>query len=108
MTVQFSNKRDKVSEIVTKTKWQIRAEKDSEYNELMFLRWHYSHIQAYINLYVPRPGRYDTFQEWIIDYYEHPEYGSNYKLKCPESYKKDAKDKIYINHGKITRGDNEF
>ncbi len=83
---------------VTQTKWQIRAEKEPEYNELMFLRWYYSHIQAYINQVKFKRDDYDTIQEWIIDYYEHPKWGSNYKLKAPESYRRDAKNKIYTNH----------
>ena len=96
--VLFSNWLVKVS--VTQTKWQIRAEQDPEYNELMFLRWYYSHMQAYVNKYIPFERKdYDTFQEWLIDYYEHPKWGSNYKLKAPNEYRKAAKDKIYSNHG---------
>ncbi len=62
-----------------------------EYLEFMFLKWYYWHIQAYIKRDIIGRDDYDTFQEWIIDYYEHPHWGSNFRLKAPESYKKDAK-----------------
>lgn len=70
-----------------------------EYLEFMFLKWHYSHMQMYVNQLPFEREDYDTFQEWIIDYYEHPKWGSNFKLKAPKSYRKDAKDKIYANQG---------
>lgn len=67
-------------------------------------------MQAYVNRHIPFEHKdYDTFQEWIIDYYEHPEWGSNYKLKAPESYRENAQKKAYANHGtgydKITEDD---
>lgn len=61
-----------------------------EYLEFMFLKWYYGHIQAYINKIFERDD-YETFQEWIVDYYEHPHWGSNFRLKAPEKYKKSAK-----------------
>jgi hypothetical protein len=61
-----------------------------EYLEFMFLKWYYGHIQAYISNLIGSDD-YDTFQEWIVDYYEHPDWGSNFRLKAPEAYKKNAK-----------------
>ncbi len=71
-----------------------------EYLEFMFLRWYYGHMQSYVNDMPFEHKDYDTFQEWIIDYYEHPGWGSNFKLKAPESYRKAAKDKLYAHQGK--------
>lgn len=68
-----------------------------EYLEFMFLKWYYGHMQAYVNRIPFECDGYDTFQEWIIDYYEHPRWGSHSKLKAPESYRRDAKNKIYVN-----------
>ncbi len=68
-----------------------------EYLEFMFLKWYYGHIQAYINNIPFERDDYDTFQEWILDYYEHPEWGSNYRLKAPEGYKRNAKN--YASYG---------
>ncbi len=69
-----------------------------EYLEFMFLKWYYSHMQAYVNKipFEREDKDYDTFQEWIIAYYEHPRWGSNFKLKAPENYRKAAKDKVYL------------
>ena len=83
-----------------KTEWQIRAEQDTEYNELMFLRWYYHHIQLYLNKIPFERDDYDTIQEWLIDYYEHPEWGSNYKLKAPESYRRLAANKSHTKDGR--------
>ncbi len=57
-------------------------------------------MQAYVNQYIPfKHEKYNTFQEWITDYYEHPKWGSNFKLKVPNGYRKAANKKIYSNHG---------
>lgn len=98
MMALFSKRLEKVS--VTQTKWQIRAEKEPEYNELMWLRWYYGHIQAYVNQIPFEHEDYDTFQEWIVDYYEHPDWGSNYKLKVPEKYRRGAINKTHAKDGR--------
>lgn len=83
-----------------KTECQIRAENDPEFNELMFLRWYYSMVQAYLNKIPFERDDYDTIQEWLVDYYEHPEHGSNYKLKTPANYREAAKKKLYAYDGR--------
>jgi hypothetical protein len=96
--------------MIEPSKTTVRELTCEEYLEFMFLKWYYGHIQAYINNIPFEHEDYNTFQEWIVDYYEHPEWGSNFRLKAPESYKKDAKN--YASYGyekpekhKITEGD---
>ncbi len=77
----------------------VRELNTEEYLEFMFLQWYYGHMQAYVNGISFEHEKYDTFQEWIIDYYEHPRWGSNFKLKAPKSYREAAKNKIYASQG---------